>query len=175
MNSSVYFPKLEPSDFLISDKNTNSDSLTYGEIFPSDFMNVMERYIRNTPNPYMIDIGSGCGRLVEYVSKHGQFPVDGIEIDKKRYEKSIHEKNFNTHYIYDDFENVDFSPYNILYCCNVCFDKRDNHRLYHKILKEFKGLCVLFEKPKIFRNFFHKQYFVKTTWNLQQEIYLIFM
>ena len=112
----------------------------------------------------MIDIGSGCGRLVEYVSKHGQFPVDGVEIDEKRYKKSIQQKKFNTQYIYNDFENVDFSSYNILYCCNVCFDKKDNHRLYHKILKEFKGLCILFEKPKIFRNFFHKQYFVKTTW-----------
>lgn len=175
MNCKIYFPNLTPDDFQREDKNNESISLTYGEIFPGDFMNFMETYFRNLPNPYMLDVGSGCGRFAEYVSKHGGFAVDGIEIDKNRHEKSLQEKKYNTHFIHDDFENISFHSYNILYCCNACFDKKDNHRLYHKILNEFKGLCILFEKPKLFKKFFHKQYYVKTSWNLQQEIYLIFM
>jgi hypothetical protein len=147
----------------------------YGEIFPNDFMNFMHRYIRNIPFPYMIDVGSGFGILAEYVSKHGIFRVDGIEMDRYRYERSIQSKKYDTVYLHGCFTNISFENYNILYSCTLFWKKGDANRFYDKIKQEFKGLCVLYEKPEQLKDYFHKKYVVKTTWNLEQTIYLIFM
>ncbi len=166
MDVRIYFPHLE--HFHQKDESSHP----YGEIFSSDFMNFMQPYLRNQPHPYMLDVGSGCGRFAEYVSKHGGFPVDGVEIDIDRFEKSQKQKKFNTEFIYGHFEKINFEPYSILYCCNLFFTEEDNQRLCQKIEKEFKGLCILYTRP--FPDRFYKRYFVKTSWNLNQDIYLIF-
>ena len=168
--------KIKIEDFQICDElDDNNSSFIYGEVCHielSEIIKKLEIFDRT-----FLDIGSGCGKVVIYLAYKFNLLIDGIEIDKNRYEKSLHllEKYnlFNNISFYNtDFNKVYLGNYDVIYCCNLVFSKEDNHKLFKKIIKEFSGIVILFYYNYLFKNYLIKTYNIKTSWNRNQEIYI---
>ena len=167
----------EDYDVDLTLESTNS-SFLYGEVEPIDILNIIEKLEPN--DKLMLDIGSGCGKIVIYLALGLEIDIDGVELEPNRYQKSLNllekyqQENRVTFYN-EDFKNVHFGKYDILYSCNLVFNEQDNMILYQKILNEFKGYLLLFWHDECLDKFFIVQYMVKTSWNPQQYIYLYFI
>ena len=164
-------------DVALSLESTNS-SFLYGEVEPSDILNIIEKL--EPDDKSMLDIGSGCGKIVIYLALNLEINIDGVELEPNRFQKSIkllekYKQENKVNIFNEDFKNVHFGKYNIIYSCNLAFNKQDNIILYQKILGEFKGYLLLFCPDECLYEFFLCQYTVKTSWNIAQYIYLYFI
>ena len=56
--------------------------------------------------------------------------------------------------------------------CNLVFSDEDNKILYKKIIKEFKGISILFDYDDVLSRFLIKKYNVKTSWSKYQIVYI---
>ena len=170
------FRKISMEDFEISENLDKSNkSFTYGEVSHEGLSNILKRY--NIDNYTMLDIGSGCGKIVIYISTKFNINVDGIEIDINRYYKSQNLLElFNlfdkVQFFNDNFKNIYFGKYDIIYCCNLVFEKEDNNILYQKIRNEFSGIFILFEYDHTLIPFYHCKEKIKTSWNKSVDIFI---
>lgn len=165
--------KLDYNDYII-DKNLdqNNKSYIYGEVYPQDIYNILKYH--NLEYKTFIDIGSGNGKLLYYLSQNTELLLEGIEIDKNRYNRSIKlledfEKIF---LVNDDYKNIYFGNYDIIYCCNTVFEVDENNILYDKIENEFSGIFILYEYNQKLKNYLLKKEIVKTSWNKYVPIYI---
>ena len=171
----MYF-NIKHEDFLISrDLDFKNTSYLYGEVSHESLNIILKKYIND--NSIFLDIGSGCGKIVIYISKMNDILADGIELVKYRFEKSIKlldETNLHDkiEFINDDFKNLYFGNYNIIYCCNLIFSEKDNYNLYTKIKNEFEGIFILFYYDNILEEFLIDTLEIKTSWNKSQPIFI---
>lgn len=170
--------EIQPEEYHIyKELDKDCTSYIYGEIDPNDFCNVLMEY--EAENKSLLDIGSGTGRLlISLHSKYCNTHFIGVEIDYNRYMRSldkcysldIHESQ-NLHLENLDFRNCYFGNYDIIYCCNIIFEKHDNTDLYKKLISEFSGICFLFTYDETLKYFFHKKYVVNTSWQEDVPLY----
>lgn len=170
---SLFFNKIDKDDFYITD--LNNTSLFYGEANYNDVCKIINKYKKN--KYHMLDVGSGCGKIVFSCCIELDISVDGIEIDENRFRKSeilleklnlYHKINF----INDNFSNIYFGNYDLLYCCNLIFEDKDNELLYNKIKKEFCGLFILFKFDKILLPYLISKDSVDCSWSKNVAIYI---
>tara|TARA_E500000178_G_C17037771_1_gene764409 strand:- start:4240 stop:4788 length:549 start_codon:yes stop_codon:yes gene_type:complete len=172
----LLFEKIDLDDFKITDKiNLNRSSLTYGEVSNLDIGNLISSLKINCEN--MLDVGSGCGKLVIYLAITLNINIDGIEIDKNRFNKSeylleIYDLYDKVNFINDTYENLYFGNYDLIYCCNLVFEYEDNIKLYNKIKNEFNGIFILFEYDNILLPYLKFTKYVKTSWEKTVIIYI---
>ena len=172
----LLFEKIDLDDFKITDKiNLNRSSLTYGEVSNLDIGNLISSLKINCEN--MLDVGSGCGKLVIYLAITLNINIDGIEIDKNRFNKSeylleTYDLYDKVNFINDTYENLYFGNYDLIYCCNLVFEYEDNIKLYNKIKNEFNGIVILFIYDKILLPYLTSQHIVKTSWSNEVPIFL---
>ena len=119
------FGKIEPEYFNINDNlNVSKESLIYGEVNHKELFDIISKLDFNIDS--ILDIGSGCGKIVIYLALNLDCNVDGIEIDENRFSKSeyflefymLHDK---VTFINSNFVNIYFGTYDLLYCCNTIF------------------------------------------------------
>jgi tRNA G46 methylase TrmB len=173
---SLSFRKINLDDFEVADNlDKNNKSFIYGEVSHQGLSDILERF--NMDNYRMLDVGSGCGKIVIYISTKFNINVDGIEIDINRYEKSQNLLElFNlfdrVHFFNDSFKNIYFGDYDIIYCCNLVFEEEDNNILYKKIRNEFTGMFILFEYDHTLIPFYRYKEKIKTSWNKSVDIFI---
>ena len=127
----------------------------------------------------MIDVGSGCGKLLIYLtSQFDDIYFEGIEIQKNRFHQSIiNIKKYcfdnDNIYIYNKcFTNIYFGNYDLLFSCNIIFSNKDNNLLYNKIINEFSGIFILFTiHPKIL-NYLIEENKINTSWSNNVPIFI---
>ena len=137
--------------------------------------NELLKYINNENN--ILDVGSGCGKLCIYLAIKMNIFVEGIELLENRYKKSeTLLENFNCYdkvnFINEDFNNLFFGQYDIIYCCNLVFSEKDNYNLYYKLEKEFFGLFILYDYNNLLAKYLVKKEKVKCSWNNSTEIFI---
>jgi hypothetical protein len=172
------YQRIRDEDFRISKSldQTNS-SFIYGEVDALSIYEIVKKYYKK--DNFFIDVGSGCGKIVVFISKYLDIFCDGVEIDSNRFLKSndlldssnLHHK---IEFINDSFTNIYFGNYDILYCCNLVFSQEDNMVLYNKIENEFKGLFILFDFNEILDSYLIEDRIVKTNWNKKQNIFIFY-
>jgi len=180
--------KIEEEDFFIDDKlDKSNSSYIYGEVSVESMFKIFDTIdlIDSKESCSIIDIGSGCGKLVIGTAIKYNVMIDGVEIDKERYQKSIKlleyiqennlcEQNLysNIYFFNNSFKDIYLGNYDIVYCCNLVYSKNDNKILFEKILREFSGYLFLFCYEKNLRPYYKKQFIVKTSWNDEQKLFL---
>ena len=172
---SLYFERINCDDFYIS--NINNTSLFYGEADFNGICKIIKKYKTNQMN--MLDVGSGCGKIVISCCLNLDLYVDGIEIDENRYKKSellLEKYNYydKINFIHDNFSNLYFGNYDIIYCCNLIFEDNDNDILYKKIIKEFSGLFILFQFNNLLLPYFVKEEYINCSWSKNVVVYIFF-
>ena len=176
---------IETEEYYISnDYDMNHKSYIYGEIDSQSFIDIIIDY--NIYNKSFLDIGSGCGRLILSlipISNKYNMLLSGIEIIKYRYDKSLNllneiiQKNNDNilneiEFINSSFDNIYLGNYDIIYCCNMVFEKIDNNKLFDKIINEFQGYLFLFQYNDILKPYFYKEYKVNTSWSKDVALYM---
>jgi len=80
--------------------------LTYGELTINGIEKLFE-IVKIKPTDTFIDVGSGYGKIIDYVAQKYKIKCIGIEIDKEKYDisKKI-VKNKNVVIINNDFRNI---------------------------------------------------------------------
>lgn len=154
-----------------SSLDQTSTSYVYGEIYQGFIHDIL----RNMNCEYcrFVDIGSGSGNVLLELCNMENVELVGIEIDEDRYNESVVklEKWCNVELIHNNFENIYFGNYDILYCCNCVFENEDNDTLYNKILREFKGKCFLFTYDNKLLPYYKKSFEISTSWVKKTELY----
>ena len=150
-----------------------NDNEIYGEIDGNDFINIIKEC------PYtifkMIDVGSGCGKGLIYLCNsdigYDLEYVCGIECNEYRYNKSksllSSQNNLilnKLEFVCDDFKNISFATFDLVYCCNIMFDTDVNNKLIDKLLQENIGIFILYTIEPRCSHLFWKRIFVKTSW-----------
>ena len=171
MNYSVDYDSYEISQNL--DKYNNS--YIYGEVNPKDIISVIKSL--NYDNCSFLDIGSGCGKIVISIAEGLNIYCTGVEIDKNRFNKSLDLlKKFNlfsyVDIINDNFQNIYFGNYDLIYCCNTVFEKEENKLLYSKLLKEFTGYVLLFNYDHNLKKYLKFKKNVLTSWSNNVTLYV---
>ena len=168
--------KIEEDDFIVdSCLDSNISSFLYGEANYKSIYEIIKKYYFEDCK--FIDIGSGCGKIVIHLVNNLDIYADGVEIDQNRYNKSL--KLLDKFNLYDkidffnqDFQNVYFGNYDILYCCNLVFSEDHNKILYNKIIREFDGVFLLFDYNCDLEKYFVEEIYIKTSWNRGQNIFV---
>ena len=168
---------IHTNDYFVDDNNNTS--LIYGESSSYDIYNIFKKIISNYNIDNVIDIGSGCGKLILFLShKFNNIYFEGIEIQKNRYDKAISLLNdtnlTNIYFFNDNFKDTYFGNYDLLFCCNTVFNDEDNNFLYNKILNEFNGVFILFTKYYKFIPFFKEEIIINSSWSNKTPIYIYF-
>ena len=161
---------------MISPREYNSASNKneiYGEFKNQEYINL----IKELPYPIlkMIDVGSGCGKGLIYLckSKIGKDLeyVCGIEINEYRYTKSksllsIQAPSIQNklEFVCEDFKNITFVSYDLVYCCNIMFEPELNKKLIDKLLQEKISIFILYTIEPRCRHLFWKRILVNTSW-----------
>ena len=150
-----------------------NDNEIYGEMNGNDFINIIKEC------PYtifkMIDVGSGCGKGLIYLCNsdigYDLEYVCGIESNEYRYNKSkcllSSQKNQilnKVEFVCDDFKNISFATFDLVYCCNIMFDTDVNNKLIDKLLQEKIGIFILYTIEPRCSHLFWKRIFVNTSW-----------
>ena len=174
--------KISKDDYMIDSKlDVNNSSLIYGEVLFESLINIIKDFEIsnnvNLQNRYFIDIGSGCGKIVSSLALKLNLNIDGIEIDENRYNKSVELINKlelnNQVYLYNlDFRKIYFGNYDVIFCCNLVFNKDDNNDLYDKIINEFRGYAFLLNFNYKIKKYMIKITKVKTSWNDGQDMFI---
>ena len=174
--SEIIFSKIDIEDYILPPElDENIKSYIYGEVNEKDLLEIIKTFEYENLN--FIDIGSGCGKIIIYLSYKLNIFSTGVEINIKRYNKSVSllEKfNIfnNVELLNQDYKKIYFGNYDILYCCNKVFDKEDNDILYNKILNEFTGYCLLFDYNHILKKYLLYKKEIRTSWNKNEFIYI---
>ena len=102
--------------------------------------------------------------------------IEGIEIQKNRYEKATNLLNnkMNTNIVFynDNFQNIYFGNYDLLFCCNTIFTEEDNNILYNKIINEFNGIFILCTLTHKLLHFFAEKKYIKCSWYSEIPVYI---
>lgn len=160
-------------------ENTHNSSLIYGETDHIHVESIIREYSMKYNISNFIDIGSGCGKLILHLSSN--FPninFEGIEIQRNRFEESLkNKKTYSNHELHVFFHHESFQhhyigDYDFIYCCNTIFSEEDNLDLYKKLLREFKGLCVLFTQPSCLHHCFLETRHIGSSWCKEVTIYI---
>ena len=168
--------KIKEEDFIVdSTLDYNISSFLYGEANYNSIYEIIKKYYFEDCK--FVDIGSGCGKIVIYLVNNLNIFADGIEIDQNRYNKSLNLLDkFNLYdkidFFNQDFQNIYFGNYDILYCCNLVFSEEHNNKLYNKIIKEFNGIFLLFDYNSDLEKYFIEEFYIKTSWNRGQNIFV---
>ena len=167
---------IDAEDYILSDElDVNNKSYIYGEVYETDIYTIVKS-LHNINT--ILDVGSGCGKLVIFLSSFYEW-VDGVEIHKQRYNKSIIlAEKYNAHnidFIFKRFQDIYFGNYDLIYCCNKIFEKNENNILYTKIANELKGYCILFDYNHILKPYYQSSFTVRTSWNKCETIYLFYI
>lgn len=168
--------KIEEDDFIVdSCLDSNISSFLYGEANYKSIYEIIKKYYFEECK--FIDIGSGCGKIVIYLVNNLDIYADGVEIDQNRYNKSLNLLDkFNLYdkidFFNQDFQNIYFGNYDILYCCNLVFSDDHNKKLYTKIINEFNGIFLLFDFNRELEKYFIEEINIKTSWNRGQNIFV---
>lgn len=158
--------------------DTNNSSFVYGEVDPESICNLFDNCQMDIENKSFLDIGSGCGNVIIYLARFAGMYCTGIEIDHKRFSKSIQKLESNwelqntIEFTNSSFVTTHFAQYDIIYCCNTVFSPDDNKLLYKKILTEFTGFLILFQFDHTLKPFLIKSYIVRTSWCNKVDVYL---
>lgn len=174
---------IEKEDFCIEEnkkiKNINSynSSYYYGEVDSNDIYNIIKAIseYNNLEDLHFLDIGSGCGKLTLYIYNKVNCYCTGVEIIKHRYLKSLKLLNddiYNIEFLNDDFKNIYLGNFDIIFCCNIIFSKKDNDMLYFKLNKEFNGYALLFDYNNKISNNLLSIYNVNTSWDKNVKLYM---
>ena len=172
----IFSLKVEKEYFHISSNlDKNNTSFIYGEVCCKNLSEILLDLELN--DRLFLDIGSGCGKIVLYLTIKLNMNAEGLEIDIERFNQSIklqEDLNLIDKILFynEDFVKVYFGNYDIIYCCNLVFSDEDNLILYQKLLKEFKGVVFLFNYNNQIGKFFIKKYNIKTSWNKKQEMFV---
>lgn len=167
--------KIDRDFFYISPHlDKDNTSYTYGEVCFKNIAKIIEELHLNDRS--ILDVGSGCGKIIIYLACKFNTYVDGIEIEINRFDQSYQLLDkLDLHQfvsLYNcDFEDIYFGNYDIIYCCNLVFSKEDNNRLFTKILKELKGYAFLFFYDYQLKGYLKKSFTVTTSWNKNEIIY----
>ena len=174
---------IDREDYLI-DKYTNSNNLNsynssffYGEVNNNDISSIIKCILKEIKCDYnlnFLDIGSGCGKLVIFLNENTNLYCTGIEIIEHRYLKSLNliNENYDIEFFNDNFKNIYFGNFDIIYCCNLVFSEDDNNLLYHKLNNEFKGYALLFTYNNKINHYLINEFKVNTSWQKNVNIYL---
>jgi SAM-dependent methyltransferase len=165
--------KLSIEDYKISSNlDQTKKSYIYGEVYCDDIFKILKNY--NLEYKNFLDIGSGNGKLLHYLSQNTELNIDGVEIDNQRYQKSVllNSNNLKIEIFNESFEKLYFGNYDIIYCCNTVFDDDDNNILFSKILKEFSGLLLLFNYNHKLMHHLKYTNLIKTSWSNEVPIYI---
>ena len=166
---------LHSDDYIIPTEYSSNSSFIYGEVDCIELANIMKDL--GLPDRLYLDIGSGFGKVVIYLALKLNIMIDGVELIKTRYDKSIDLYNQynvqNNVYLYNcDFTHLYLGNYDVIYCCNLVFSKQDNDILYNKMIREFIGYAILFNYNHILKPFLKYTKHIKTSWNKSQTIYI---
>ena len=170
--------KISSEDYQISsDLDKSNLSYIYGEVNSSNILNILKNI--EYDNRLFLDIGSGCGKLIIEIASKLDIFCTGIEIDINRFNKSLkiqqQKSLFNVEFINNDFRNIYFGNYDILYCCNTIFSKEDNKNLYQKIIKEFNGYAILFDYDFILKQYLIDKKNIITSWSKKVTVYIFYI
>ncbi|MBI96151.1 hypothetical protein CL656_03305 [bacterium] len=161
---------IDPEDYKMDDKFNSS--LIYGECDSYNLYTILNK-IQNKYNiNSFLDVGSGCGKIIIYLAKNfNHIYFEGVEIQKNRYDKSIKLLNNdkyhfeNISFLNDDFKNLYFGNYDVIYCCNTIFTEEDNDILYNKILNEFKGTFILTTMSCKIIQYYKEKIMIRSSWH----------
>ncbi|MDD3175413.1 MAG: class I SAM-dependent methyltransferase [Candidatus Nanoarchaeia archaeon] len=113
-------------------------------IFGVSDLEILNKFFKKINlNENFLDLGSGDGRVVFLASLFCN--ATGVEFEKdlvdlsEKYKKEL---NFNCEFICDNFENLDFSKYNILFSYSDSFF---SDKFVEKLKKEFKGTLYVYQ------------------------------
>ena len=167
--------KIEREDYIV-DSDINK-SLIYGECCEKDIFFIISSLKEKYNIENIIDIGSGCGKIVFYLADNlKDCIIEGIEIQKNRYEKASNLLNnkMNTNIVFynDNFKNIYFGNYDLLFCCNTIFTQEDNNILYNKIINEFNGIFILCTLTHKLLHFFAEKKYIKCSWYSEIPVYI---
>jgi cyclopropane fatty-acyl-phospholipid synthase-like methyltransferase len=101
-----------------------------------------EKINLNSKNKFL-DLGSGDGRVVFLASIFCE--ANGVEFEKElvdlsqKYKKKL---NLNSEFICDDFYNIDFSKYDVLFSYSDSFFSKE---FVEKLNKEFSGTLYVYQ------------------------------
>jgi SAM-dependent methyltransferase len=113
-------------------------------IFGVSDLEILNTFFENIKlNGNFLDLGSGDGRVVFLASLFCN--ATGVEFEKdlvdlsEKYKKEL---NLNCDFICDDFENLDFSKYSVLFSFS---DNFFSEKFIQKLKKEFKGTLYVYQ------------------------------
>jgi ubiquinone/menaquinone biosynthesis C-methylase UbiE len=173
--------KINPVFYNISSKlDITNSSFTYGEVYSDSVINTISNLYNEDilfEDYYFIDIGCGCGKLLVDITNTLNINSCGIEIEPTRFEEcKLQIENYKMdskiELYNDNFKNIYFGNYDVLYCCNFVFSKEDNLMLYKKIINEFTGYVILFDYNHILKPFYISEHIVKTSWSPNVKIFV---
>ena len=106
---------------------------------PSDLEDLKEAFEKYCSMKMFLDIGSGTGRVMGLAWKKGA-SVAGVEIEDDFYKHT----DFKKWVKHTDYNNIDFSVYDILYYFMKGTDDEDS--LAKKINKEARGKLIIYRR-----------------------------
>ncbi len=158
------------------EKELIGDSYIYG--FPTNRglkkLN-QEINLLNLKDIHGIDLGCGDGRVIDNYNKNIENSNwSGIELSEYRVENSKYKNDNNL--IIGDLLDLDYSDYNFIYLSNVCFTDELNSKIEYKILNEFNGYLLTFNKIEYYKLFRRsnliKKFSIETNWIKEHEVYI---
>lgn len=161
-----------------SNLDKNNKSYIYGEVNPKDIINIIKQF--NYENCSLLDVGSGCGKIIISIANELQLFCTSVEIDNFRFNKSLEllndlEINGCVEILNKDFKDIYFGSYDFIYCCNTIFEKEDNKNLYNKILKEFNGYLFFFNYDSKLKKYLIYEKNIKSSWSQNVILYVFFI
>ena len=171
INISPEFYDISPS------LDITNTSYTYGEVFADNIIDTIRNLYEEDisfEEYYFIDIGCGCGRLLMEIEEKLKMNCCGVEIEPVRYNECVKQIGTNNkiEVFHNEFKNIYFGNYDVIYCCNFVFSKEDNDLLYLKIMKECNGYVFLFDYNHILKPFYKCEFNVKTSWSKSVKIFV---
>ena len=120
-----------------------------------------------------IDLGCGDGAVVNHFNK--KIPSSewhGIELSKYRLDNSKHKEN--NILMEGNLLEINFRPYDFIFCNNLAFDDELKKTLEKKIWREFSGYLILSDPIQFTRNIGKEllTFPVKTNWSSAHMFYL---
>ncbi len=131
-------------------KFRNDDVMTDTIPCPYYFIHKISKFINKEKIRNIVDLGSGYGRLTNFLDDKTEASIFGYELDKDVFKISMKNKKKNTTIINDDILNIDYNKLKV-----DCFILNDP--LHHK-----KKLEYLIKKIKVSKIDSKKKYYLIT-------------
>lgn len=124
------FPKIK---FHNSSKRTDTIPCIYY------FLHEISKFLKKKGVKSVVDIGSGYGRVVNFISHMNNIKASGVEYDEEAFNYSLKFNNKNTRFYYGDIFNFDLNKFN-----SKCFilvepfkQVKDRTKLLNRIKKVY--------------------------------------